>query len=90
MTKRALKRMVREGAFDAGQFEDPKVRRLPVERGWSPIGSHAAGPDRDADREQGYVKTIKPKSIGQKQLMDAIDAQAMGPMGPAPDRCRDA
>ena len=65
MTKRALKRMVREGAFDAGQFEDPKVRRLPVERGWSPIGTHAAGPDRDADREQGYVKTIKPKSAGQ-------------------------
>lgn len=85
MTKRALKRMVREGAFDAGQFEDPKVRRLPVERGWSPIGSHAAGPDRDADREQGYVKTIKPKSVGQKQLMDAIDAKAMvlalGPAG---------
>ncbi len=85
MTKRALKRMVREGAFDAGQFEDPKVRRLPVERGWSPIGSHAAGPDRDADREQGYVKTIKPKSIGQKQLMDAIDAKSMvlalGPAG---------
>jgi len=85
MTKRALKRMVREGAFDAGQFEDPKVRRLPVERGWSPIGSHAAGPDRDAEREQGYVKTIKPKSIGQKQLMDAIDAKAMvlalGPAG---------
>jgi len=85
MTKRALKRMVREGAFDAGQFEDPKVRRLPVERGWSPIGSHAVGPDRDAEREQGYVKTIKPKSIGQKQLMDAIDAKAMvlalGPAG---------
>jgi phosphate starvation-inducible PhoH-like protein len=85
MTKRALKRMVREGAFDAGQFEDPKVRRMPVERGWSPIGSHAAGPDRDAEREQGYVKTIKPKSIGQKQLMDAIDAKAMvlalGPAG---------
>ncbi len=85
MTKRALKRMVREGAFDAGQFEEPKVRRMAVERGWSPIGSHAAGPDRDADREQGYVKTIKPKSIGQKQLMDAIDAKAMvlalGPAG---------
>jgi phosphate starvation-inducible protein PhoH and related proteins len=85
MTKRALKRMVREGAFDAGQFEDPKVRRLPVERGWSPIGSHAAGPDREGDREQGYVKTIKPKSIGQKQLMDAIDAKSMvlalGPAG---------
>lgn len=85
MTKRALKRMVREGAFDAGQFENPKVSRLPAERGWTPIGSRAAGPDRDEDREQGYVKTIKPKSIGQKQLMDAIDAKSMvlalGPAG---------
>ena len=37
MTKRALKRMTREGAFDAAQFEDDaKVRRLPLARGWSP------------------------------------------------------
>ncbi len=82
MTKRALKRMVREGEFDAGQFEDAKVRRLPVERGWSPIGSAT---QRDEDRDQAYVKTIKPKSIGQKQLMDAIDAKALvmalGPAG---------
>jgi phosphate starvation-inducible PhoH-like protein len=82
MTKRALKRMVREGEFDAGQFEDAKVRRLPVERGWSPIGSAT---HRDEDRDQAYVKTIKPKSIGQKQLMEAIDAKALvmalGPAG---------
>ena len=82
MTKRALKRMVREGEFDAGQFEDAKVRRLPVERGWSPIGSAT---HRDEERDQAYVKTIKPKSIGQKQLMDAIDAKALvmalGPAG---------
>ena len=82
MTKRALKRMVREGEFNAGQFEDAKVRRLPVERGWSPIGS---APHRDEDRDQAYVKTIKPKSPGQKQLMEAIDAKALvmalGPAG---------
>jgi phosphate starvation-inducible PhoH-like protein len=82
MTKRALKRMVREGEFDAGQFEDAKVRRLPVERGWSPIGSAT---QRDEDRDQAYVKTIKPKSPGQKQLMEAIDAKALvmalGPAG---------
>ena len=82
MTKRALKRMVREGEFDAGQFEDAKVRRLPIERGWSPIGS---APQRDEDRDQAYVKTIKPKSPGQKQLMEAIDAKALvmalGPAG---------
>jgi phosphate starvation-inducible PhoH-like protein len=82
MTKRALKRMVREGEFDAGQFDDAKVRRLPVERGWSPIGTAT---HRDEGRDQAYVKTIKPKSAGQKQLMEAIDAKALvmalGPAG---------
>ncbi|MBQ1542159.1 PhoH family protein [Caulobacter sp. CCUG 60055] len=80
MTKRALKRMVREGAFDAGQFEDAKVRRLPVERGWSPLG-HG---DND-ERDQAYLKTIKPKSPGQAELLDAIDTRnlvvALGPAG---------
>lgn len=82
MTKRALKRMVREGAFDAGQFEDAKVRRLPVERGWSPLGH---GPNANDDRDQGYLKTIKPKSPGQAQLIEAIETRnlivALGPAG---------
>ena len=81
MTKRALKRLVREGEFDAGEFADAKVRRLPVERtgggGWSPLGGD--------DREQGYLKTIKPKSLGQSRLLDAIDQKslvmALGPAG---------
>ena len=43
MTKRALKRMVREGAFDAAQFEDDaKIRRLP----------YGAGLDADARIER--------------------------------------
>jgi phosphate starvation-inducible PhoH-like protein len=80
MTKRALKRMVREGAFDPGQFhEDSKVRRLPVGSGWSPLGH------TNDDREQGYLKTIKAKSPGQTELMSAIDAKnlvmALGPAG---------
>jgi phosphate starvation-inducible PhoH-like protein len=79
MTKRALKRMTREGAFDAAQFEDDaKVRRLPLARGWSPIAL-------ETEREQGYLKTIKPKSPGQSRLMEAIDEQALvlalGPAG---------
>jgi phosphate starvation-inducible protein PhoH and related proteins len=79
MTKRALKRMTREGAFDAAQFEDDaKVRRLPLARGWSPIAL-------ETEREQGYLKTIKPKSVGQARLMEAIDASALvlalGPAG---------
>ena len=78
MTKRALKRLVREGAFDSAQFEDSKVRRLPTARGWAPL------PQND-DREQGYLKTIKPKSPGQKRLLEAIDSKslvlALGPAG---------
>ena len=81
MTKRALKRTVREGAFDHAQFSNDdggKVRRLPVGNGWSPLG-------RDEDREQGYLKTIKPKSEGQAELIKAIDAKnlvmALGPAG---------
>ena len=78
MTKRVLKRLVREGEFDAGEFADSKVRRLPLERtGWTPLGGD--------DREQGYLKTIKPKSLGQARLMEAIDAKnlvlALGPAG---------
>ena len=79
MTKRAQKRMAREGAFDAAQFEDDaKVRRLPLARGWSPVSF-------EADREQGYLKTIKPKSPGQAKLIEAMGVKALvlalGPAG---------
>ena len=82
MTKRALKRQLREGAFDAGQFTgDDKIRRLPLDRGWSPLAHHNANDDRD----QGYLKTIKAKSPGQEALIKAIDAKtlvmALGPAG---------
>ncbi|MBI1407525.1 MAG: AAA family ATPase [Caulobacter sp.] len=81
MTKRALKRVAREGAFDPDQFaDDSKVRRLPVGAGWSPLGGHG-----QQDRDQGYLKTIKPKSDGQAALMEAIDKHnlimALGPAG---------
>ena len=81
MTKRALKRQLREGAFDAAQFDDDaKIRRLPVDRTWSPLPHHT-----NDDRDQGYLKTIKARSPGQQALMDAIDAKnlvmALGPAG---------
>ncbi|MBU4435494.1 MAG: PhoH family protein [Alphaproteobacteria bacterium] len=89
MTKRALKRMAREGAIDTGNFaDDAKVRRLPVDirergNGWSPLG-HEGGP-RASERDQSYLKTIKPKSPGQQQLMETIDSKnlvmALGPAG---------
>ena len=80
MTKRALKRLVREGEFNPAQFEeDSKIRRLPIDRNWSPLGS------ADDGREQGYLKTIKAKSEGQTELIKAIDERnlvmALGPAG---------
>jgi len=79
MTKRALKRMAREGEFNAHDF-DEKVRRLPVDRGgWSPMGGHAE------QRDQSYVKNITAKSEGQARLIKAIDSKslvmALGPAG---------
>ena len=87
MTKRAaLKRNPREGVFDSRSFtEDSKVRRLPTPHthdsgrgGWSP---HPSNDDRD----QSYLKTLKPKSEGQAALLNAIDASnltlALGPAG---------
>ena len=87
MTKRALKRLVRDGEFDATQFaDDAKIRRLPVNRGgWSPL-REARTTNYDAgERDQSYTKTLKPKSPGQAQLIEAIDAKslvlAVGPAG---------
>jgi phosphate starvation-inducible protein PhoH and related proteins len=78
MTKRALKRQMRDHGFEA-YGDDDKVRRLPVERGWSPLAHH------NDDREQGYLKTIKAKSPGQEALIKAIDDKnlvvALGPAG---------
>ena len=78
MTKRALKRQTRD-SYDRGH-DDGKIRRRPVDRGgWSPLGAN------DHDRDQGYLKTIKPKSEGQARLMEAIDSRslvmALGPAG---------
>ena len=78
MTKRALKRFVREGAFDDREFDDAKIRRLPTARGWSPT-------PQDDDREQGYVKTVRAKSDGQERLLAAMESKnlvlALGPAG---------
>lgn len=78
MTKRALRRMTQESERHTPVFEDSKVRRLPLDRDWSPL-------DRETGREQAYVKTIRPKSEGQARLMEAIDrlnmVVALGPAG---------
>ncbi|AAK24611.1 PhoH-related protein [Caulobacter vibrioides CB15] len=76
--------MAREGAHETGQYDDAKVRRLPVDhRGWSPLPQDGAA--SGDSRDQSYLKTIKPKSPGQAQLMEAIDEKnlvmALGPAG---------
>lgn len=80
MTKRALKRQARENSYEGGDYaHDGKVRRLPVDRAWTPLGAS------NDDRGQSYMKTIKAKSDGQAELMAAIDrsslVMALGPAG---------
>jgi phosphate starvation-inducible PhoH-like protein len=79
MTRRALKRQLREGSYEGGYEADAKVRRLPLDRPWSPLPHH------NDDRDQAYVKTIKAKSAGQQALIEAIDMRslvlALGPAG---------
>ena len=78
MTKRALRRLSRDSEHHSDPYDDGKVRRLPLDRDWSPLG-------RGEDRDQGYVKTIRPKSEGQERLIEAIDRRslvvALGPAG---------
>ncbi|MCA3755020.1 MAG: PhoH family protein [Phenylobacterium sp.] len=81
MTKRALKRQLRKGALDLSEFEgDPRIRRLPVERAWSPLPRRV-----DDERDQAFVKTVRPMSEGQKAMMEAVDTHnlvlALGPAG---------
>jgi phosphate starvation-inducible PhoH-like protein len=69
----------REGVLDSRQFSDEsRARRASPHSGWSPM------PNTD-DRDQAYLKTLKPKSEGQTQMMAAIDEHnlvlALGPAG---------
>ena len=79
MTKRALRRLSRENDNQSTAFDDGKIRRLPIDRDWSPLDRGEGG------REQGYVKTIRPKSAGQVELLEAVDrfslVMALGPAG---------
>jgi phosphate starvation-inducible PhoH-like protein len=79
MAKRALRRLSRDSEHQSAVFDDAKIRRLPIDRDWSPL-------DRgDGGREQGYLKTVRPKSTGQGELLEAIDrcsmVLALGPAG---------
>ncbi len=80
MSKRtALKSQRREGILDTREFsQESRRRQLPNHSAWSPY------PSND-ERDQAYLKTLKPKSEGQAELMNAIDhynlVMALGPAG---------
>lgn len=67
----------------AAASADAKVHPLfPRGAAWDPLGGDPLGGDR---REQSYVRTVKPQSEGQKELMEAIAGHhltlALGPAG---------
>jgi len=58
---------------------DPAIEALLGAPGWTPHGSHLD------EREQSYVRKVRPKSRNQEALMEAIEAHnvvlALGPAG---------
>ncbi len=77
MAKRTQRRSTtREGALNVQEFQRERERTLQVvEGGFTPAN----------DRDQRFVKNLRAKSDGQKELMSAIDAHALvlalGPAG---------
>lgn len=79
MAKRSTRRANREGTEDLEpRARSPRQRKLQV------VDANFT-PANDTAREQGFLKTVKPKSKGQETLMAAIDANsltiALGPAG---------
>jgi phosphate starvation-inducible protein PhoH and related proteins len=84
MTKRSTRRKPQDGALNVQEFqrEEHRQRNLQVlDGGWSP----ANGNSNDGERDQRFVKTVRPKSKGQTELMKAVDENALvlalGPAG---------
>lgn len=80
MTKRLAKRYLREGHLDSEAYaQENRTRPRPTQQnaGWTPLTIEG--------RDQSYVKTLKPKSLGQAELITAIDNKnlvlALGPAG---------
>ena len=86
MAKRSAKRRhhSHEGVLNVQEFqrEDARQRNLQVlDGGWKPQDQHGGNRDQ---RDQRFVKNVRPKSKGQTALMEAIDAHALTlALGPA-------
>jgi phosphate starvation-inducible protein PhoH and related proteins len=70
---RAVKQTGREATVHALPYQD---------KSWDPLGPAT---DRDDDRDQSYMRKVKPRSAGQEVLMQAIKEHnlclALGPAG---------
>ena len=68
MTKRAVKRFVREGAFDERQFDgDAKVRHLSSVPGWTPMlrgPAPCAWPGSSSACPVGWPGPVSPSTTG--------------------------
>lgn len=78
MAKRAARRSRSSARGEPQQQQTSRSSRLHVvDESWSPAN--------DGPRDQSYLKTLKPKSKGQEQLLKAIDSHALvlalGPAG---------
>jgi phosphate starvation-inducible PhoH-like protein len=84
MTKKSRRHSSRNNIVHAG-FEDKNHNHQ--EKKWHPLGASNAPSAKfiDNSRDQSYLKTVKPRTSGQKALMDAIDQHnltlALGPAG---------
>lgn len=58
------------------------VHALPAKKKWHPLGN---GGDEEPQRDQSYVRHVRPRNANQAALLDAMDAHAMvmalGPAG---------
>src|SRR3954469_768307 len=75
--------MAKRSARVAAQtrVHDGKITALFPNSDWDPL----EGPGRDADRDQSYVRKVRPQSENQRALMQAIASHnltlALGPAG---------
>ncbi len=80
MAKKSAKKSIKEKKH-FNKKNDINVVRPPFDnKGWHPLGDEI-----DNNRDKKYIKTVKPRSIGQEQLLKSIDNYhltiAVGPAG---------
>jgi phosphate starvation-inducible PhoH-like protein len=76
------KRSVRNAM--AMRVNDSKITSL-FDNGWDPLARHMESLQNGGDRDQSYVRTVRPQSENQRTLMEAIAHHhltlALGPAG---------